>query len=247
MSALEVVFGSLQPHVLNLLRELVSRQRFHLVPQILGEFARLEREARGVRDAHVTVARDVTDDERHAISRELSSRVGGQVEVHLNVDPSLLGGIVVRVGDQVYDASVSTRLQRLRQELAACADEKILHEVARRTGLGLRSTRPRVYVVTALSGGTGSGMFVDVASALRRELRQMGHPRAEVIGVFLVPTVGPAASRRAVANTFAALTELRHFTGTGASTCELGEDPGANTQFPLIAGLILGSPEFQRQ
>lgn len=118
MSALEVVFGNLQPHVLNLLRELVSRQRFHLVPQILGEFARLEREARGVRDAHVTVARDVTDEERQTISRELSARVGGQVEVHLNVDPSLLGGIVVRVGDQVYDASVSTRLQRLRQELA---------------------------------------------------------------------------------------------------------------------------------
>jgi F-type H+-transporting ATPase subunit delta len=118
LEALEVLFPNLQPHVLNLLRELVSRQRFGLVPQVLGEFARLEREARGVQDAYVSVARQVSEAERQSIASELGSSLGGKVEVHMNVDPSLLGGIIVRVGDQVYDASVATRLQRLRQELA---------------------------------------------------------------------------------------------------------------------------------
>ena len=118
LGALEMLFPDVHPHVLNLLRELVTRQRFHLVPQILGEFVRLERAARGVREAYITVARDVSEDERTAIRNELSANVGGQIEVHMSVDPKLLGGIVVRIGDQVYDASVATRLQRLRQELA---------------------------------------------------------------------------------------------------------------------------------
>jgi F-type H+-transporting ATPase subunit delta len=118
LGALEVLFGDLQPHVLNLLRELVTHQRFHLLPQIHDEFAGLEREARGVTEAYVTVAREASDDERSLISRELGSSLGKEVELHLSVDPTLLGGIVVRIGDQVYDASVATRLQRLRQELA---------------------------------------------------------------------------------------------------------------------------------
>jgi F-type H+-transporting ATPase subunit delta len=118
LEALEVLFGELQPHVLNLMRELVTHQRFHLLPQIHEEFARLEREARGITEAYVTVAREASDDERSLISRELGSSLGKEVELHLSVDPALLGGIVVRVGDQVYDASVATRLQRLRQELA---------------------------------------------------------------------------------------------------------------------------------
>ena len=80
---------------------------------------------------------------------------------------------------------------RLRQDLQACADEKTLDETARRTSLGLRTTRPRVYVVTSLTGGTGSGMFLDLAAMLRRELRQLGHPRAELVAVLLTP----AASR----------------------------------------------------
>jgi serine/threonine protein kinase len=100
---------------------------------------------------------------------------------------------------------------RLRQELQACADEKVVNDVARRTSLGLRTTRPRVYVVTSLTGGTGGGMFIDVAGVLRRELAQIGHPRAELIVVLLVPPVSRNTEARDVANSYAALTELKHF------------------------------------
>jgi serine/threonine protein kinase len=108
---------------------------------------------------------------------------------------------------------------RLRQELQACADEKALADTARQTALGLRSTRPRVYVATGLTGGTGSGTFLDVAMALRRELRQLGHARAELVGVFLVPTVNRSSEVRGVANSYAALRELKHF---AARARELG-------------------------
>jgi serine/threonine protein kinase len=100
---------------------------------------------------------------------------------------------------------------RFRQELQACTNEKTLSEVARQTSLGLRTTRPRVYVVTSLMGGSGSGMFLDVAAALRRELRQIGHARAELVGVFLAPKVYRNAEARDVANSYAALRELQHF------------------------------------
>jgi hypothetical protein len=105
-------------------------------------------------------------------------------------------------------AAIATRL---RHELEACCAEIPLQDVIRRTALGLRSSRPRVYVVTGLSGGTGSGMFLDMAAALRRELLQLGHPHAEVIGVLLVPAVERTGAARNVANGYAALAELNYF------------------------------------
>jgi hypothetical protein len=65
--------------------------------------------------------------------------------------------------------------------------------------------------VTSLAGGTGSGMFVDVAYALRRALVQLGYPRAEVVGVLLLPPGGRGAAPRDTANAFASLTELNYF------------------------------------
>jgi serine/threonine protein kinase len=115
---------------------------------------------------------------------------------------------------------------RLRHELEACCDEKSLQEMVCRTALGLRSSRPRVYVVTSLTGGTGSGMFVDMAWAVRRELRQLGHPQAEVIGVLLVPGVKRTGAPRGVANGYAALAELNYFAeaATAAASSENGRD-----------------------
>jgi serine/threonine protein kinase len=121
------------------------------------------------------------------------------------------------LGRLAFVTCVSALSARFRCELEACADEKVLTEAARRTALGLRSTRPRVYLVTSLSGGTGSGMFLDVALALRRTLQMLGHPRAEVVGVLLTPTVEHGAASRAVANGFAALTELKHFDGAAGN------------------------------
>jgi serine/threonine protein kinase len=113
---------------------------------------------------------------------------------------------------------------RLRQELEACCDEKLLQDVARRTALGSRSSRPRAYVITSLTGGTGSGMFLEMAWALRRELRQLGHPRAEVIGVLLVPAVERTGAARGIANAYAALTELNHFARGAAAAASSTND-----------------------
>jgi serine/threonine protein kinase len=101
---------------------------------------------------------------------------------------------------------------RLKAELQAAVDPAALAEADRRTGLGLRINRPRVYVVTSPAGGTGGGMFIDLAYLARNLLRQLGHADPEVIGVLLLPSAEKGGARpAAVANTYAALAELAHY------------------------------------
>lgn len=118
LATLQQLFPSVQPHVMNLLRMLAVRDRLHLMPAIYREFQSLERDARGIVTAEVTVARPFDDGERAEIGRRLAQATGKQVEVRLHVNPSILGGIVVRIGDQLIDASVAGRLERLRHEMA---------------------------------------------------------------------------------------------------------------------------------
>ncbi len=104
--------------------------------------------------------------------------------------------------------------QRLRGELEALADPEPVKAVAKQTRLGLRTTRPRVYVVASLAGGSGSGMFLDLAYVARAALRDLGHADAELIGLFLVPPADRAPlNPLPLGNACAALTELRHFQG----------------------------------
>jgi serine/threonine protein kinase len=106
--------------------------------------------------------------------------------------------------------------QRLRGELEACVDPEPVREAAKQTGLGLRTTRPRVYVVASLAGGSGGGMFLDLAYVVRATLRDLGQDNPEVIGVFLLPPADRApANPLPLGNAYAALTELGHFWGGG--------------------------------
>jgi len=66
----------------------------------------------------VTVARELTDAERADVQRRLAQATGKQIDLTTEIDPSILGGIVIRMGDRLIDASVAGRLERLRQDLA---------------------------------------------------------------------------------------------------------------------------------
>ena len=102
--------------------------------------------------------------------------------------------------------------QRLRQEIETFLSDDPVLAADKLTGLGLRTNRPRAYIITGLGGGTGSGMFLDLAFLIRQELRAVGYFKPEVAGLFFVPPADKKAPRNAtLANTFAALTELYHF------------------------------------
>jgi F-type H+-transporting ATPase subunit b len=67
--------------------------------------------------AEVTSALPLTDNERETVRQDLLSKVGGQATVTFRVDPNILGGLVVRVGDKVLDGSIAGQLENLRQRL----------------------------------------------------------------------------------------------------------------------------------
>jgi hypothetical protein len=95
-------------------------------------------------------------------------------------------------------------------------DSQALGTAVRQTGLGLRSNRPRVYVVCGLAGGTGSGMFLDLAYAVRTLLRQMGYDQPDVVALLLLPAVDASRTRTlALGNAYAALSELIYFATPG--------------------------------
>jgi F-type H+-transporting ATPase subunit delta len=118
LAAVDRAFAGVRAHVRNLLRMLAARDRLHLVPGIIVELTHLDREARGVLEASITVARPISDDEGADIARRIGAATGKTVELSTQVDPGILGGVIIQMGDRLIDASVSGRLERLRQQLA---------------------------------------------------------------------------------------------------------------------------------
>ena len=105
----------------NLVRLLLRRGRIRLASGIAGEFRRLVQRASGVVAATVMSATDLSPDEEAAIRARLEKMTGGKVELAFELDLSLIGGVAVRIGDRMIDASVRGRLERLSRELATRA------------------------------------------------------------------------------------------------------------------------------
>jgi F-type H+-transporting ATPase subunit delta len=99
------------------LQTLVKNRRQALIPEIAEEYRGLLDAAENRVHAQVTVARETGDGERAMIAKELSRVLGKTVIPHLTVNPAILGGLVVRVGDEVMDGSVRRRLSKLRNTL----------------------------------------------------------------------------------------------------------------------------------
>ena len=106
------------PHVfVRFLQALVNHRRQMLLPQIAHEFHDLVDQVEGRLHANVTVTAEPSDKERRAIAQQLSRAYGKDVVPHFLVNPAILGGVVVRVGDTVLDGSVRRRLASLRTRM----------------------------------------------------------------------------------------------------------------------------------
>ena len=107
----------ISPKVRNLAKLLVQKGRSLDAKAVSTAFARMADEHEGIAHAQVTTAVELTPDQLNAIANRLSTSLGKNVRATAVVDPSILGGVVVRVGDRLVDGSVRTRLKRLRREL----------------------------------------------------------------------------------------------------------------------------------
>jgi F-type H+-transporting ATPase subunit delta len=96
-------------------------RRLFAVPQMIEAYLRQLAERRGEVTAQVTVAQPLDENRRAALIEQLRRVVGARVAVDVRVDSALLGGIIVRVGSRMVDASLSSRLQRLRTAMRASA------------------------------------------------------------------------------------------------------------------------------
>jgi F-type H+-transporting ATPase subunit delta len=101
------------------LQALIAHRRQMLIPEIAREYLDLVDAVEGRMHANVVVAREPDADTRAAVARDLSRSFEKEVVPHFAVDPRILGGVVVRVGDTVLDGSVQRRLERLRGLLIA--------------------------------------------------------------------------------------------------------------------------------
>lgn len=107
--------------VLKLVGLLVERGRIDRLPAVAAEYRRLLNRERGVVEAVATSAAPLTKDETAALEQKVAAMTGKTVDLRVVVDDALIGGLTVRVGDTLYDASVRGRLERLRERLVAGA------------------------------------------------------------------------------------------------------------------------------
>ena len=109
----DVAGDALDEHSRNFLAMLADNRRLGLLPEIAAMFETLRAEIENVADVHVTSAVQLDDSQRQRLAGALRKRLDREVRLHCAVDPSLIGGAVVRSGDFVIDGSLKARLERL--------------------------------------------------------------------------------------------------------------------------------------
>jgi F-type H+-transporting ATPase subunit delta len=102
----------------NFVRLVVENGRLAALPEIAALFETLRKEAEKSLDAEVVTAFPLTAEQRERISAVLTARTGRTVNLQQTVDPSLLGGAMIRSGDKVIDGSVTTQLDDMARALA---------------------------------------------------------------------------------------------------------------------------------
>jgi F-type H+-transporting ATPase subunit delta len=118
----ESIFGkTVSKPVLNLIGLMLRRGRIEQLPRVAAEYRRLDNARQGITLATATSAAPLSPDEVQALTARMEELTGGRVELDLRTDPSLLGGLVVRIGDRLIDGSVRGRLERLRNQLVSGA------------------------------------------------------------------------------------------------------------------------------
>jgi F-type H+-transporting ATPase subunit delta len=117
---LEKALGKRVPHLfLRFIETVIMKRRQMVIPEIASEYRALIDEAEDRVHASVTVAREPAEPERDALARQLSRLFGKRVVPHITLNPAILGGVIVKVGDTVMDGSVRRRLATLRARMLA--------------------------------------------------------------------------------------------------------------------------------
>jgi F-type H+-transporting ATPase subunit delta len=103
----------------NFLFVITDHRRTQLIPEILAMFQQVIRQRQGVAEAQISSAVELSAAQKKELAATLTKVTGKKIETKYSLDPALLGGAVVRIGDTIYDGSLRSRLNEMRSRLAA--------------------------------------------------------------------------------------------------------------------------------
>ena len=118
MNTLLEVFGSVQAETKSLFRLLQENKRFEIIAAIATQYNAQFDDMNGVEVANVTTAFPLTPDLEAKILVKAATISSKKITIQNTVDPSIIGGFILRIGDKQYNASVSNRLQELKREFS---------------------------------------------------------------------------------------------------------------------------------
>jgi F-type H+-transporting ATPase subunit delta len=106
------------PAVMNFLEVLLERHRMPVIFRIRTDFEALYDKSKKLMPVLVTSAVELDPETIESLGKRIGEQTGNEIELSSKVDPEILGGIVLRVGNFIMDASIRTRLEKLRREVA---------------------------------------------------------------------------------------------------------------------------------
>ena len=106
--------AGLSPLVRDFLGVVARNRRLFAVPAMIDAFLAKLAARRGEVSARITAAQPLTDEQLAALNEQLRRSIGSRVSVEVEVDPGLIGGIIVKIGSRMVDGSVRSKLQRLQ-------------------------------------------------------------------------------------------------------------------------------------
>lgn len=111
--------GEQQSQAKNLVKLLVDKQRLDIIPELYQLFEESMLAEQGIVYADVTTAEPLSEAGQTIVQEKLSELIGKQVRLRTKVDPSIIGGIIALIGDQLIDGSVINQLRKMRERLSA--------------------------------------------------------------------------------------------------------------------------------
>jgi F-type H+-transporting ATPase subunit delta len=113
----EKVLSGGNVYLVSFIKTLIDRSRTEELPDMFREFEVMYKEKKNILEAEAVTAVEMSEEQTEKVKKELSEKFGKTVVLKTSVDPSIIGGMVLYVGDRMYDASIKAKFEGLKKEL----------------------------------------------------------------------------------------------------------------------------------